>query len=75
MNRVGSMITFFFEEGPVRNYGEAKRSDTAMFGRFFHHLLERGIYFPPSQFEAAFVSAAHSAADIALTTQAIKEFA
>ncbi len=75
VNRIGSMLTFFFQEGPVRNYEEAKRSDTAAFGRFFHHLLERGIYFPPSQFEAAFVSAAHSAQDVAYTIQAIREFA
>ena len=58
VNRVGSMLTFFFTAGRVRNYDEAKRSDTAQFGRFFHYLLERGIYFPPSQFEAAFLSSA-----------------
>lgn len=74
VNRVGSMYTLFFQPGPVRNYEEAKRSDTAAFGRFFHHLLENGVYFPPSQFEAGFVSAAHTPQDIAFTTQAISNF-
>jgi glutamate-1-semialdehyde 2,1-aminomutase len=73
-NRVGSMYTIFFQDGPVRNYEDAKRSDTAAFGRFFHHLLENGVYFPPSQYEAGFVSAAHSAQDIAQTTNAISGF-
>jgi glutamate-1-semialdehyde 2,1-aminomutase len=74
VNRVGSMVTFFFQSGPVRNYEDAKRSDTALFGKFFHHLLDRGVYFPPSQFESAFLSAAHSPEDIAYTEQAIREF-
>ena len=68
------MYTFFFQEGPVRNYEEAKRSDTAAFGRFFHHLLESGVYFPPSQFEAGFVSAAHTPGDIAASVKAVSEF-
>src|SRR3954468_9725585 len=74
VNRVGSMFTFFFCPGPVRNYEEAKRSDTAAFGRFFHHMLENGVYFPPAQFEAAFVSAAHTPEDIAQTVRAISAF-
>jgi glutamate-1-semialdehyde 2,1-aminomutase len=74
VNRVGSMYTFFFHQGPVRNYEEAKRSDTATFGRFFHHLLENGVYFPPSQFEAGFVSAAHTPGDIAASVKAVSEF-
>lgn len=74
VNRAGSMHTFFFQSGPVRNYEEAKQSDTAAFSRFFHHLLERGVYIPPSQFESAFVSAAHTAQDIAYTKRAITEF-
>jgi glutamate-1-semialdehyde 2,1-aminomutase len=73
VNRVGSMFTLFFQEGPVRNYEEAKRCDTAQFGKFFHHLLESGVYFPPSQFEAAFVSAAHTPQDIAFTKDSIAE--
>jgi glutamate-1-semialdehyde 2,1-aminomutase len=74
VNRVGSMHTIFFQEGPVRNYEEAKRSDTEKFSRFFHHLLERGVYFPPSQFESGFVSAAHTPRDIVYTANAIREF-
>lgn len=74
VNRVGSMLTFFFNDGPVRNYEEAKRCDTGKFAKFFHHLLERGIYFPPSQFEATFVSAAHTPRDIGYSAQAIREF-
>jgi glutamate-1-semialdehyde 2,1-aminomutase len=74
VNRVGSMSTIFFTPEPVENYEQARRSDTARFGRFFHHLLENGVYFPPSQFEAAFVSAAHTAEDIAYTARVISEF-
>ncbi len=74
VNRVGSMVTFFLQEGPVRNYREAKLSDTVSFGRLFHHLLERGIYFPPSQFEAAFLSAALTPAHISKTKAAIHKF-
>jgi glutamate-1-semialdehyde 2,1-aminomutase len=74
VNRVGSMYTLFFQNGPVRNYEDAKRSDVTAFGRFFHHLLENGVYFPPSQFEAGFVSAAHSQQDIAATSNAIAGF-
>jgi glutamate-1-semialdehyde 2,1-aminomutase len=74
VNHVGSMFTIFFQRGPVRNYTEAKRSDTAQFAKFFHFLLDRGVYFPPSQFEAAFLSAAHTPKDIAYTTQVIREF-
>ncbi len=74
VNRVGSMYTIFFQRGPVRNYEDAKRSDAARFGTFFHHLLERGVYFPPSQFEAGFVSTAHTPQDIACTKKAIGEF-
>ena len=75
VNRVGSMLTFFFQDGPVKNYQDARRSDTVAFGRFFHHLLERGVYFPPSQFEAAFLSTALTPAHLAATRAAIREFA
>ncbi len=75
VNRVGSMFTFFFTDGPVTDYESAKRSDTARFGRFFRGMLERGIYLAPSQFEAAFVSAAHSSEDIARTVAAAREAA
>jgi glutamate-1-semialdehyde 2,1-aminomutase len=74
VNRVGSMATFFFQDGPVRNYEDAKRSVTPLFSRFFHHLLDRGIYFPPSQFEAFFVSTAHTPEDIEYTRRAIADF-
>ena len=64
VNRVGSMLTVFFGPGPVEDYAGALRSGTAMFGRFFRALLEHGVYWPPSQFECALVSAAHSPEDI-----------
>jgi glutamate-1-semialdehyde 2,1-aminomutase len=70
VNRVGSMLTVFLNAGPVTDYASAKKSDTAAFGRFFGSLLEQGVYFPPSQFEAAFVSAAHTEQDIAETVEA-----
>jgi len=73
INRVGSMITLFFCAGPVFDYASAKASDTALFGRFFHAMLERGVYLPPAQFEAAFVSLAHSEADIDETVRAAAE--
>jgi glutamate-1-semialdehyde 2,1-aminomutase len=73
VNRVGSMFTIFFTEQPVTDYESAKRSDTAKFGRFFRLMLERGIYLAPSQFEAAFLSAAHSEQDIDRTIDAARE--
>jgi glutamate-1-semialdehyde 2,1-aminomutase len=73
VNRVGSMFTFFFTDQPVTDYESAKRSDTARFGRFFRLMLERGIYLAPSQFEAAFLSAAHSDKDIDRTLEAASE--
>lgn len=75
VNRVGSMFTFFFTDAPVTDWDSAKRCDTARFGRFFHALLDRGVYFPPSQFEAGFVSAAHSAEDVRRTVDAIHDAA
>ncbi|MCU0616773.1 MAG: glutamate-1-semialdehyde 2,1-aminomutase [Gemmatimonadaceae bacterium] len=63
----GSMWGFFFRDTTVRNFDEAKQSDTALFKRFFHAARERGVYLAPSAFEAAFMSAAHSDADIDLT--------
>ena len=70
VNRVGSMITPFFCRGPVTDYASAKTSDTALFGRFFHGMLERGVYLPPAQFEAAFMSLAHTEADVDQTVAA-----
>jgi len=64
VNRVGSMLTAFFTDGPVTDYASARRSDTARYGRYFHAMLERGVFLAASQFEAAFVSLAHGEADI-----------
>src|SRR5579863_10352878 len=74
INRVGSMFTFFFAPGPVNDWDSAKRCDTARFAKFFHFMLERGVYLAPSQFEAGFVSAAHSEQDIRATVEAAREF-
>jgi glutamate-1-semialdehyde 2,1-aminomutase len=74
INRVGSMFTFFFGDGPVTDWDSAKRCDTARFGKFFHFMLERGVYLAPSQFEAGFVSAAHSEQDIRHTVEAARAF-
>ena len=70
INRVGSMITAFFTKGQVENYTDARRSDTQAFGRFFRSLLAAGVYWPPSQFETALLSSAHSEADIDRTAKA-----
>ena len=69
VNRVGSMLTTFFAAGPITDYARAKRSDTERYARFFHAMRERGVYFAPSQFEAAFVSLAHTDADIDATVK------
>ena len=74
VNRVGSMFTYFFTTDPVTDWESAKKCDTARFGKFFHFLLERGVYIAPSQFEAGFVSAAHSKEDIRATVAAAREF-
>jgi glutamate-1-semialdehyde 2,1-aminomutase len=70
VNRVGSMLTAFFTPGPVEDYAGARSSDTAAFGSFFQSLLEHGIYWPPSQFETALLSSAHSETDIDATVAA-----
>jgi len=70
VNRVGPMFTFFFTDGPVTDWESAKRCDTARFGSFFRRMLDQGIYLAPSQFEAAFLSAAHTDDDIEKTIQA-----
>jgi len=71
--RVGSMMTWFFTDQNVTDYESAKTCDVSKFGRFFHAMLERGIYLPPSQFEALFLSAALSDADVARTIEAANE--
>jgi glutamate-1-semialdehyde 2,1-aminomutase len=70
VQRVGSMITLFFHDGPVRNFKDASDSDTKRFARFHAGLLERSVYWPPSQYEAAFISLAHTDADIDATVEA-----
>jgi len=64
VNRVGSMLTLFFTAGPVNDYASAKSSDTVRFGTFFRKMRERGVFLPPAQYEAMFVSLAHSDEDI-----------
>jgi glutamate-1-semialdehyde 2,1-aminomutase len=71
--RVGSMFTYFFNDEAVSNFTVAQRSDTSLFARYFWGMLERGVYLPCSQFEANFVSAAHSDADIDRTIAAADE--
>ena len=72
-NRVGSMYTLFFTSEHVRDFTTAKTCDTQRFNKFFHSMLEQGIYLPPSQFEAAFISAAHTDADIDRTIAAVEK--
>ncbi len=73
INAVGSLSTVFFTPGPVRNYADAKRSDTKLYAKFFREMLDRGIFLAPSQFEAAFVSAVHTSQDIDRTLAAAHE--
>lgn len=75
VNRQGSMLTLFFGVERVRSADDARRADKKRFARFFHGMLDRGIYWPPSQFETAFVSLAHDLADIDKTVQAFGEWA
>jgi glutamate-1-semialdehyde 2,1-aminomutase len=71
-NRVGAMGTWFFTPDPVTNYDQAAKSDTAAFGRFHRAMLDQGIWLPPAQFEAAFLSTAHGEEEIALTIAAAR---
>lgn len=73
VQRVGSMITLFFVGGPVRSWNDAKSCDTKAFARWHAKMLEHGVYWPPSQFEAAFVSAAHSERDVDETVRAAEQ--
>lgn len=72
-NRVGSMFTWFFTPGPVTDWESAAKSDTEAFARFFRAMLDNGVYLPPSQFEAAFLSAAHTERDVQQTIAAAKQ--
>jgi glutamate-1-semialdehyde 2,1-aminomutase len=74
VNRVGAMLTAFFNEGPVRSFAEAATSDTQRYARFHAHMLDRGIYLAPSQFEATMPSLVHSAEQVEMTIAAAREF-
>ena len=71
-NRVGSMFTWFFAPGPVYDWDTAAESDTAAFGKFFRGMLDNGVYLPPAQYEAAFLSAAHTEPDVEATISAAR---
>jgi glutamate-1-semialdehyde 2,1-aminomutase len=73
INSAGSMFTLFFTQGPVTDYATAMKADRKAYGRFFHGMLSRGVYLPPAQFEAAFLSYAHKAADLDATAAAARE--
>ncbi len=75
IQQVGSLLTPFFTDKPVRNYRDAKRCDTEKFAVFFKHLLNHGVYVPPSQYEAWFVSAAHTNAHIEATDEVVRKAA
>ena len=72
INRVGSMMTLFFNPGPVNGWESVSQSDRDGFTRFFHNMLDEGVYLPPSPFEAMFVSLAHTTEDIERTIEAAR---
>ena len=74
VNRCGSLLTAFFTDKAVESYDEARSCDTEKYARFYRHLMNSGIYTAPSQFEAMFVSYAHTAEDIERTIEAISTF-
>jgi glutamate-1-semialdehyde 2,1-aminomutase len=74
INGVGSMVSIFFTEGPVTDFASAARSDTEAFKSFFWHMLSRGVYLAPSQYEAGFISAAHTDEDLDKTFEAAREW-
>ena len=74
VQRVGAMATLFFTDRPIWNFADAATSDTERYGSLFRHLLRRGIYVAPSQFECIFVSLAHSDEDIDRTVEAVGDF-
>ena len=73
VNSIGSLATLFFTVDPVNNYNDAKKSDTKRYTQYFRNMLERGVFLAPSQFEASFVSAAHTEQDIAFAVKAAEE--
>jgi glutamate-1-semialdehyde 2,1-aminomutase len=72
-NRVGSMFTWFFTKGPVKDWDSASKSNTELFGKFFRGMLDNGVCLPPSQYEAAFLGAAHTEQDVQQTIAAAKQ--
>ena len=74
VNQVGSMVSIFFTEGPVTDFASAARSDTKLFKNFFWHMLSRGVYLAPSQYEAGFISTAHTDEDLDKTFEAAREW-
>ena len=74
MNRCGSILSVFFTAGPVRTFSDAAACDTAAYARYFRHMLGCGIYLAPAQFEAMFVSAAHTDEDIDAAVKAAQSF-
>ncbi len=74
VNAVGSLATLFFAREPIRNYQDAKKSDTHRFGAFFRAMLQQGILLAPSQFEALFISAAHTEEDLDVTLSAVSRW-
>ncbi len=75
VQRVGALLTLFMNDAPVRNFEDAQACDTERYGALFRHLLEQGVYFPPSQFEALFPSTAHGDAEVERTIAAVASFA
>ncbi len=74
VNHIGSLGSLFFTEGSVKDYNDAKRSDTAEYGKYFTHMLDRGVYLAPAQFEAMFVSCAHTEEQVQKTLEAAESF-
>jgi glutamate-1-semialdehyde 2,1-aminomutase len=72
-NRIGSMLTWFFSSEPIHDFASADGCDRQRFGRFFHFMLDHGIYLPPSQFESLFVSAAHTTDDLNETIEVARQ--
>jgi glutamate-1-semialdehyde 2,1-aminomutase len=72
-NRVGSMFTWFFQQGPVTDWDSASKSNTEAFGKFFRTMLDGGVYLPPSQYEAMFLGATHTEEDVQRTVAAAKQ--
>jgi glutamate-1-semialdehyde 2,1-aminomutase len=72
INAFGSLLTPFFTDQPVRDFRSAMTADTTRYGRFFQEMLARGVYIPPAQFEAWFISAAHSERDVEKTLSAAR---